>query len=80
MDPDPEAREWVWHPTLHVISNLYAYLKVTEADGDVAVTAPIWIAVRYLGGGASLPTVEASSDEGVTMRAGTETASRSTSR
>lgn len=43
--PAPEAREWVWHPTLHVISNLYAYLKVTEADGDVAVTAPIWIAV-----------------------------------
>jgi hypothetical protein len=32
-----------WNPTLDVTADTYAYAKVTEADGDVSLSAPIWI-------------------------------------
>ncbi|MFT3923320.1 MAG: CehA/McbA family metallohydrolase [Myxococcales bacterium] len=34
-----------WSPTLNVTADTYAYAKVTEADGDVSLSAPIWIDV-----------------------------------
>jgi hypothetical protein len=32
-----------WRPTLNATSDTYAYVKVTEADGNVAISAPIWL-------------------------------------
>lgn len=32
-----------WRPTLNATADTYAYVKVTEADGDVAISAPIWL-------------------------------------
>jgi hypothetical protein len=34
-----------WEPTLNVTSDTYAYVKVTQADGQVALSAPIWLDV-----------------------------------
>lgn len=43
LAPPAGTHALVWHPTLHATSDTYAYLKVTEADGQVAITAPIWV-------------------------------------
>jgi hypothetical protein len=45
MVPPAGATSAAWQPTLAVSADTYAYLRVTEADGQVAVTAPIWIDV-----------------------------------
>ncbi|HEX6243086.1 MAG TPA: CehA/McbA family metallohydrolase [Polyangiales bacterium] len=34
-----------WSPSIQVRGDTYAYVKVTEADGDVSLSAPIWIDV-----------------------------------
>jgi trimeric autotransporter adhesin len=34
-----------WRASLNATSDTYAYVKVFEADGDVAISAPIWIDV-----------------------------------
>lgn len=39
------ANNILWRPSLVVSADTYAYVKVTEADGDVAISAPIWIDV-----------------------------------
>lgn len=43
LTPAAGTTSLVWHPTLSVSADTYAYLKVTESDGQVAITAPIWI-------------------------------------
>jgi len=45
LTPPPGVKELTWNPTLNVTSDTYGYLKVTGADGHVAITAPIWIDV-----------------------------------
>jgi hypothetical protein len=34
-----------WRPSINVTADTYAYARVTEADGNVALSAPIWIDV-----------------------------------
>jgi hypothetical protein len=34
-----------WRPSIDAVADTYAYVKVTEADGNVAISAPIWIDV-----------------------------------
>jgi trimeric autotransporter adhesin len=43
--PPAGTSQLTWNPALTVTADTYAYLKVTEADGQVALTAPIWIDV-----------------------------------
>jgi trimeric autotransporter adhesin len=43
LTPAAGTTQLVWNPTLEVTADTYAYLKVTEADTEVSVTAPIWI-------------------------------------
>lgn len=45
LTPTAGSASATWQPTLKVNADTYAYLKVTEADGQVAMTAPIWIDV-----------------------------------
>ncbi len=51
LTPEAGAQSLIWKPELDVVADTYAYLRVTEADGEVAVTAPIWINVPYDRGG-----------------------------
>lgn len=39
----PGTNSAVWTPSIQVTADTYAYAKVTEADGNVALSAPIWI-------------------------------------
>jgi hypothetical protein len=41
----PNALHTAWRPSLAVTTDTYAYARVTEADGHVALSAPIWIDV-----------------------------------
>ena len=41
----PGTTTVAWQPTLAVTTDTYAYARVTEADGNVALSAPIWIDV-----------------------------------
>ena len=45
LTPAAGTTSLIWHPSLSVSADTYAYLKVTEADGQVAITAPIWLDV-----------------------------------
>lgn len=41
----PGTATVAWRPSIEVTADTYAYAKVTEADGNVALSAPIWIDV-----------------------------------
>ena len=41
----PGTTAVAWRPSITVTADTYAYARVTEADGNVALSAPIWIDV-----------------------------------
>jgi len=41
----PNTSEASWSPSINVTADTYVYARITEADGDVSLSAPIWLNV-----------------------------------